>query len=185
MEDQKIIALFFARNEQAIEALRQRYGRACQQLARNILKNERDAEECVSDTYLAVWNNIPPDRPDPLAAYVLRIARNIAIAKYHANTAIKRNSHYDTALDELEECLAAPDTVEQQVMAGELSCAIDRFLGTLDRDSRMLFVRRYWYGDSVTDMAKRFHISAHNASVRLGRIREKLKKYLKKEGFVP
>lgn len=183
MEDSKIIELFFARAEQAIKELSTKYGTACNGIARNILKNELDAEECVNDTYLAAWNTIPPQKPDPLRAYIFRIARNIAITRYHANTSTKRNSHYDIALEELESCLAAANTVEEELAASELSKQIDRFLATLDEESQMLFVRRYWYSDKISDIAERFHTSSNNVSVRLSRIRSKLKLYLQKEGY--
>lgn len=182
LEDSKIIELFFARVEQAIVELSAKYGTGCGRIARNILKNDLDAEECVNDTYLAVWNTIPPQKPDPLRSYVYRIVRNISIAKYHANTSVKRNSYYDVALEELESCLPAFSTVEQEIEAKELSWLLDGFLGTLDRESRIMFVRRYWYADSISEIAERFQISENNVSVRLSRIRKKLKKYLKKEG---
>ena len=147
------------------------------------MKNDFDAEECVNDTYLAAWNTIPPQKPDPLRAYIFRIVRNISIAKYHANTAVKRNSFYDTALEELENCLSECITVEQEVSASELSEKINCFLDTIDKKSRIMFVRRYWYSDSISDIAESFKISSNNVSVRLSRIRNKLKKYLKNEGF--
>ena len=183
LEDSKIIELFFARVEQAIVELSAKYGTVCNRIARNILKNDLDAEECVNDTYLAAWNTIPPQNPDPLRTYIFRIVRNTAIAKYHANTSEKRNSYYDVALEELENCLAASSTVEQEIAADELSKQIDCFLATLDEDSQMLFVRRYWYSDSISDLAERFHISNSNVSVRLSRIRNKLQIYLQKEGY--
>ena len=183
LEDSKIIELFFAREERAIAALSEKYGAVCRQIAKNILKNELDAEECVSDTYLAVWNTVPPQKPDPLRTYIFRIARNISTAKYHANTAKKRNSYYDVALDELEDCLTAPATVEQEVSAKELSRQIDRFLDTLDKESRVMFVRRYWYSDSIPELAERFQVSKNSVSVRLSRTRDKLKHFLAKEGF--
>lgn len=113
----------------------------------------------------------------------MHIVRNISIAKYHANTSIKRNSYYDVALEELESCLAASITVEQEIAANELSKQIDRFLATLDEESQMLFVRRYWYSDDISDLADRFHMNNNNVSVRLSRIRNKLKNYLQKEGY--
>lgn len=127
LEDSKIIELFFARVEQAIVELSAKYGTVCNRIARNILKNDLDAEECVNDTYLAAWNSIPPQKPDPLRTYIFRIVRNIAIAKYHANTSEKRNSYYDVALEELENCLVASVTVEQEISANELSQKIDNF----------------------------------------------------------
>lgn len=183
LEDSKIIELFFARVEQAIVELSAKYGTVCGRIARNILKNDLDAEECVNDTYLAAWNTIPPQKPNPLRTYIFRIVRNISIARYHANASVKRNSIYDVALDELESCLAAALTVEQEISAEELSLQIDRFLDTLDKENRVMFVRRYWYSDSISDIAEMFQITNHNVSVRLSRTRDKLKTHLKKEGF--
>lgn len=183
LEDSKIIELFFARAEQAIVELSAKYGTVCSRIARNILKNDLDAEECVNDTYLAAWKTIPPQKPNPLRTYIFRIVRNISIARYHANTSVKRNSIYDVALDELESCLTASITVEQEIVASELSRQIDLFLATLDEENQMMFVRRYWYSDSISDIAERFQTSDNNVSVHLSRIRKKLKTHLKKEGF--
>lgn len=183
LEDSKIIKLFFERVEQAIVELSAKYGTGCKRIARNILKNDLDAEECVNDTYLAAWNTIPPQMPNPLRTYIFRIVRNIAITKYHANTSEKRNSYYDVALEELSDCLAALNTVEQEIAASELSKQIDLFLDTLDKENRVMFVRRYWYSDSISDIAEIFQITNHNVSVRLSRTREKLKIYLMKEGY--
>ena len=112
MDDSKIIDLFYARSEQAIMELSAKYGPVCNKVARNILNNSHDAEECVNDAYLGAWNTIPPQNPNPLLTYICRIVRNLSIMKYHANTAVKRNSFYDVALDELEDCLASSETVE-------------------------------------------------------------------------
>lgn len=182
-EDSKIIELFFARSERAITELSAKYATACKRIAKNILKNDHDAEECVNDAYLAAWNSIPPQKPEPLRTYLFRLVRNIAIAKYHRNTAQKRNGYYDTPLEELETCLAVSQTVEQEMEADELSEQIDRFLATLDEESRMLFVRRYWYCDGISELAKRFCTTDNNVSVRLSRLRKKLKRYLQKEGY--
>ena len=179
-EDSKIIDLLYKREEQALIELSEKYGTACKRIAGNILKNHRDAEECVNDTYLAVWNTIPPKTPNPLRAYIFRIIRNISIAKYHENTCIKRNSYYDVALQELENCLMAVMTVEQEMEANELSDLLDGFLETLDKRSRIMFVRRYWYSDSISDLAERFQISNNNVSVRLSRIRGKIKTIFEK-----
>ena len=152
-------------------------------MAHNILNNHQDAEECVNDAYLGVWNAIPPARPNPLRSFVLRIVRNLAIKKYHANTAQKRNNTYDVALEELEGCIPSEGTVEEAVGVKELAHSLDVFLEDLDRENRILFVRRYWYGDPITELAKLFRISNHNVTVRLSRTREKLKKHLQKEGI--
>ena len=183
MDDSKIIELFYSRSEQAIVELSEKYGAICNKVAGNILNNSLDAEECVNDAYLGAWNTIPPQRPSPLLAYLCRIVRNLAVTRYHSNTAVKRNSFYDVALDELEECLASAASVEAEISARELSGLLDRFLETLDAENRVLFVRRYWYADSVSDIAEDFHMSSNNVSVRLSRIRGKLKKYLKREGY--
>ena len=182
MDDQKIIELFYERSEQAITELSKKYGSLCEKIADNILNNHLDAEECVNDAYLAVWNTIPPQNPDSLVSYVCRIVRNQAIKKYHENTALKRNSIYDTSLDELEEVLPSSASVEGELEAKEVSAMIDRFLETLDKQSRTMFIRRYWYSDSIEEIALSFKTSKHYISVRLSRIRKALKKYLVKEG---
>lgn len=182
LDDSKIIDLFYERSEQAIIELSQKYGSVCTKVANNILNDVRDTEECVNDAYLGAWNTIPPQRPNPLLSYVCRIVRNLAIKKYHANTAAKRNSIYDVALDELENCFPASTSVEDEFNAGEVARSIDRFLETLDKENRIMFVRRYWHSDSIADLAELFHTSNHNISVRLSRTREKLKKYLIQEG---
>lgn len=183
MEDQEIIQLFFARSEQAITELQGKYGNRCLQVAWNILNNRLDAEECVNDAYLAAWNSIPPQKPAPLLTYVCHIVRNLSIKRYHANAAQKRNSHYDVALDELGECIQTKDTVENELAVKELADAINNFLGTLSKENRMMFVRRYWFSDSVADIAVMFGTSSKIVSLRLLRVRKGLKKYLEKEGI--
>ncbi len=184
LDDSKIIDLFYARSERAIIELSKKYGAVCNKVARNILNNNLDVEECVNDAYLGAWNSIPPQNPNPLLTYICRIVRNISISKYHANTAIKRNSFYDVALDELEDCLASYLNVEEEISANELSHLLDNFLDTLDQENRVMFVRRYWFSDSITDISARFQISNNNVSVRLSRTRDKLKKYMEKEGYI-
>ena len=184
MTDAEIIRLFFERSEQAIEELVQAHGSAVARVARNILGSERDTEECLNDTYLAVWNAIPPQKPAPLRTFVCRIARNLATTKYHANTAKKRNSCYDTALDELEECLSDGGSVEEAYDAKELSAAINACLAALSYSDRFLFVRRYWYSDSVQNIAALTGSTANSVAVRLYRLREKLRHHLIKEGLL-
>ena len=184
MDDSKIIELFWQRSELAIDALAKKYEKLCWRIAWNILRNREDVQECVNDAYLGCWNTIPPQKPNPLSTYLCRVVRNQAIARYHANTAQKRNSYYDVALEELENCLAGSDTPDSLLSAKELPSLLDRFLDSLDEKSRVLFVGRYWYSDSVKDLAKKFHTTPNQISVRLFRIREKLRKYLKKEGYL-
>lgn len=182
MDDDRIIELFFARSEQAITELSRKYGTVCRRVAENILNDRRDAEECLNDAYLAVWNTVPPRRPDPLLSYVCRIVRNQALKRYHANAARKRNSVYDAALEELAECLPAAGSPQEAAEAKEIAGIINAFLETLDPGSRILFVRRYWHADSIGELAEAFRLSKHAVSVRLSRIRKALRKRLEEEG---
>lgn len=124
MDDIKIIDLFFARSELAIEALDGKYGATCHNLSRSILKDQQDAEECVNDAYLGVWNAIPPHRPNPLSVFVCKIVRNISIMRYRANTALKRNSNYDSTMEELENCLSSSVSVEDSLEEKELIATV-------------------------------------------------------------
>ncbi len=184
MTDTEIIDLFFARSEQAIAALSQQYGRLLRHTADNILGSPEDAEECVNDSYLAVWNTVPPKRPDPLPAYCLRIVRNLSLSLLRRRGAQKRDSAYDCALDELSETLAGPESVEDACDARLLGACIDRFLDTLEVEDRVLFVRRYWFGDSVRELAAMLGCGENRLSVRLFRLRGRLKETLIKEGIV-
>ena len=184
MDDKRIVGLFFERSERAIVELSEKYGATCIRIADNILNNRSDAEECVNDAYLALWNTMPPESPDPLFAYVCRIVRNLALKKYRSNTAAKRNSYYDVALDEIEDSFPSSSSVEEEAEAKETARAMGAFLESLDKESRIMFVRRYWYADSIEELASLFGTSRHNVSVRLSRIRKKLKKHLVKEGVL-
>ena len=183
LSDTEIINLFFARSERAIAALSQKYGSLCRQISKNILGSDLDAEECVNDAFLGIWNSIPPLRPEVLSSYLCRIVRNLSVKRYHANSALKRRSCYDVALDELESCLAAADTTESVFDAKELTCHLNAFLASLDRTNRIIFVRRYWYADPICDIAAALNLSQNNVSVRLSRLRKKLCAQLRKEGF--
>ena len=184
MKDHEIIALFFERSERAITELINKYGVAIKNVASNILKDVQDAEEAANDTYLTVWNRIPPTRPKYLGAYSCRIARNLSLKRFYANTAEKRNSYYDVALDELEETIPELSTVESTYDAKELTGYLNQFLNDLSKEDRYLFMRRYWYGDKVSDIAENLNITPHKASVRLFRLRQKLQELLKKEGMI-
>ncbi len=184
MDDRGIIALFFARAEQAITELRSRHGGAVRRVASNILRDRRDVEECESDTYLTAWNTIPPEEPDPLVTYVCRLARNLAVKRFHTNTAQRRNSAYDAALDELEEQVPALESVESELDARELAGAISDFLDTCGETDRFLFVRRYWCADPIPEIAGALGKSNHWVSVRLFRLRERLQSWLAKEGWI-
>ena len=183
MQDSKIIDLFFERSEQAITELSLKYEKLCKQISINILGNEEDALECINDSYLGMWNTIPPQKPDNLKYYLCRIVRNNALKRFHRNTAIKRNSHYDVALQELEECLPDENSIEKELTSAEITRYIDNFLESQPKENRVIFIRRYYFSDSITDIAERVSMSENNISVRLNRIRKALRNYLEKEGI--
>lgn len=182
MEDQKIIELFFARSELAIQALAAKYEKLLHKISFHILQDNEDVSECLNDTYLGIWNAIPPARPNPLSAYVCKIVRNLSLKKYRANTAAKRDASMEVSLEELEPYILTP-SAEEEWNAQELGRMINHFLQTLEQENRVLFVRRYWFADSVSDIAADMHISDNLASVRLKRIRKRLKHYLEQEGY--
>lgn len=183
MDDKKILALLWQRAESALAALSARFGQLLHRISMNILNNEADAEESVNDTYLALWNAIPPERPDPLTGYVCRVGRNTALKRLRADTAQKRNSRYDLSLEELSGCLAG-QSLEDEIDARLLGRAIDRFLDTVSQESRVMFLRRYWFGDSTADIASLFAMKENAVSVRLHRTRSQLRTYLMKEGYL-
>ena len=178
MEDEKIIELFFMRSEQAVFELDRKYGKLCHRISYNILNNQLDAEECVNDTYLCTWNAIPPQKPNPLLAFICKIVRNQSIMRHRANTAMKRNSAYDIAMDEIEHSIASPETVEDTVLARTLARLIEQFMDTLTQENRVIFMRRYWFLDSYSDIAELTGLSEKTVSVRLTRTRKQLRNYL-------
>ena len=182
MEDQKIVDLYWSRDEDAILHTQRKYGGLCQTIAQNILGNREDAEECVNDAYLKVWDSIPPQRPQSLVAFLSRVVRNISLDRYRHNHAEKRSRGADVMFSELEECLTEESLSALPAEEGIMD-AINRFLKTLDQESRILFVRRYYYMDSNEILAKTFMIRENTVRQRLFRIREKLKDYLEKEGI--
>lgn len=178
LEDEKIIELFFERSEQGIGELDKKYGKVCRRLSYNILNSSQDAEECVNDAYLGAWNAIPPARPHPLLAYICKIVRNISLNAYYKKDAAKRGSAYSVAMEEIEACIADPNTAETELEARELARIMESFLDTLTAENRVIFMRRYWFCDSCKDIAELVGLSEKNISVRLTRIRQKLKNYL-------
>lgn len=182
MDDNRIIEALFARNETALTEISQKYSRLYKGIIKEMLSDECDVDECANDVLLAVWNTVPPNRPNSLPSYVCKIARHIGINRLKYNTRQKRNGVYTLVLSELEECL--PDTkAEQSTSDGEISAVLNSFLQQLDPEAEILFVRRYIYLESVRDLALRFGISENRVSVKLYRARKKLKKLLIKEGI--
>lgn len=183
MDDQKIIQLYLNRSQQAIEETKKKYGAYCKVIARNILSDYSDVEECENDTYFATWNAIPPHIPRKFSVFLGSITRNIALDKFGYNTAKKRNHEFERILNELEECLASPMTVEGQYESGEIANLINQFLYRIDEQARNLFILRYWYSDSIERLSSRFNISNSKVKSILFRTRKKLRIYLEKEGI--
>ncbi|MBQ8235058.1 MAG: sigma-70 family RNA polymerase sigma factor [Clostridia bacterium] len=181
--DNEIIRLLFERNEEGLRALEEKYGGTCAAISKNILSSPRDAEESINDAYLQIWNTIPPKNPACLPAYLYTLVRHCACVCYHKNKAAKRNSYYDTALEELEDCIPCGQTPHEALEKQELSRALNDFLATLKEEDRKLFVLRYWSAQSVAQLSKERGKSAHYISVRLDRIRKKLKNYLLERGI--
>ena len=185
IDDEKIIELFFERSEQGIRELDMKYGKICHNLSYNIVNSRQDAEECVNDAYLGAWNAIPPVRPNPLLSYIVKIVRNISLKIYWRKEAAKRSIHYTIGLEEIETYVADTHTVEAEIEAKELARIIESFLDTLTTENRVIFMRRYWFSDSYKDIAEVVGLSEKNVSVRLTRIREKMKQYLiEREVFI-
>lgn len=186
MEDQTIVGLFWQRSEEAIAAAEQKYGGYCAAIARNILADERDREECLSDTWLGAWNSIPPQRPQALAAFLGRITRNLAFNRVRGAAAQKRGGgQLPLVLEELAECVAGGETPEEALDRRRLAEAIDGWLAGLPQKKRRLFVRRYWYADPIAEAARRCGMTEGAAAVALGRLRADLRRQLEKGGFCP
>lgn len=184
MDDRKIVQLYWDRNEQAIPATSLKYGNYCTSIARNILSNREDTEECVNDTYLHAWNSIPPHRPSVLSTFLGKITRNLSLNRYKQIHADKRGGgDLPQVLDELAECVSGTDDVEHEIDRRELIKEIDAFLSMLSEVKRSIFICRYWYIDSISDIASRFEITENNVSVTLNRLRTNLRKYLIERGF--
>lgn len=178
MDDYNIISLLWQRSEQAVPELERNFGSRLYTTAMNLLESPQDAEECVNDTYLAVWDAIPPNKPNALGAFVYRIGRNIALNRLRSNTAKKRNG-YTLSLDELSGCISLPNHWDSHYLAQLLNA----FLDTLSPKDRAIFLRRYWFGDSVQSIAATLHLTENAVSLRLHRTRDRLRTYLIKEGY--
>ena len=181
LPDADIVSLYFDRSEEAIVASQCKYGRACHAVAYNILRSDEDAEECVSDTWLRAWNAIPPEKPARLGAWLTTVTRRLALSRYEHKTAAKRYGGVESSLEELSECI--PDgsiTVADEVA---IRGAINGFLASLPTRTRMIFMRKYWYMDSVSEIADAFRMSESAVKITLHRTRAKFRKHLEKEGI--
>ncbi len=183
MEDKEIVDLYWARSENAIKETENKYGRYCHYIAYQILDNDCDAEEVVNDTYLKVWNTIPPNSPDSLKVYVGMISRQISLDRYDAQNAKKRKGQFELVLDELAECIPSADGNDDIGESFALREALNKFVWSLPNKTQKIFVRRYWYSSLVSEMADEYGMTENNVNVLLFNTRKKLKKFLSREGF--
>lgn len=181
MDDESIMEMLQKRDERAIAELKKKYGRLCLCLAGNILSRPEDVEECVNSAFFVIWEKIPPETPADLKTYLCRIVKNKAVDKLKYNSAEKRNAQFAVSLDEVAECI--PDDSVRDISAEKLSVLISSFLRTQEEKTRKIFVRRYWYGDSLAKIAELYDMNEKTVATNLHRTRKKLKDYLKKEGY--
>ena len=184
MEDEQILNLYFSRSEQAIGETAGKYGPYCHSIAFHVLENMEDAEECVSDTWLATWNAIPPKRPSPLSAFLGRITRNLSIDRWRRSRAVKRGGcQMELALEELKDCVSGAGSLESDLIRRETLGAVNRFLGELTAVERNVFLCRYWYLESSREIGEHTGFSQAKVRSMLHRIRGRLDTYLEKEGL--
>ena len=183
MEDSQIIELYLKRDEAAISETSTKYGAFCHGVALNILSIDADADECVNDTYLRAWSSIPPQRPSKLGAWLGKVVRNIALDLWKKNHRQKRYAGMEQLLNELEDCIPSPVTVEREIEEQELTEVINTWLASLSQNDRVLFMRRYWHGKTVAALAKEYGTSQANMAKRMYRLRQNLKSKLEKEGY--
>lgn len=182
MEDSQIVELYWERKEEAIKETSLKYGRLCTNIAKNILSSYEDSEECVNDTYLVVWNAIPDERPNRFSAFISRITRNLALKKYEYLSAAKRNPAAVSSLEELEDCVSGTDSVESEVEKGHIESAIEQFLWRQKEEKRNIFIRRYWYFDSIESICRSTGFTQSKVKSILYELRQKLRKHLESEG---
>ena len=182
MEEKELVDLFFERNEKAISRLEEKFGNYCFTIAKNILMNFEDSQECVQDVYYKVWNSIPPKRPDNFKAWLGKTVRNSALNILAKNHAKKRSRQAETSFEELQDCLSSEYTSETALDSSELGEIISAWLRTLESEDRILFVRRYWFGERLTDLAKKKNIPEKKLAMKMYELRKELKTALEKEG---
>ncbi len=181
MEDKKIIELYFSRSEQAIAETQKKYGKYCRYIASRILECNEDAEEVENDTYLKTWNTIPPNAPRELKPYVGMISRSLALDTLEKRHAGKRSGEVHLILDELAECI--PDSSPNLAESFTLREALNKFVRSLPENTQKVFIRRYWYASPVAEIAREYSMKESSVTVLMLRTRQKLKQFLKKEGF--
>lgn len=184
MTDNEILELYFKRDEAAISETSLKYGNFLLAISLNILKLREDSEECVNDTYIKAWDLIPPQRPQAFKSYLGKITRNISINLWNKNHTLKRYHGIEEIFDELEECIPTKDTVFNSVEEKELTEILNKWLYSLKKEERKLFIKRYWYGTGVKELAAENGVSSSRISKKLFNLREKLKNQLSKEGYI-
>lgn len=183
MDDREIVDLYWARDEGAIRETALKYGRLCSRIAGNILVNREDCEECVNDTYFAVWNAIPDKRPDKFLAFIGKITRNLALKKYRYAAAAKRNPSAAMSLEELGDCVSGRESVESEIENRRIESTIADFLWQQDEEKRNIFIRRYWYFESIEGICRRTGYGQSKVKSMLFEMRRKLRNYLENEGI--
>ena len=185
MKDEDIINLYFRRDERAIEETDLKYGQYCKTIAKNILWSAQDIEECLDDTYVKVWNRIPPTRPTIFRAFIAKITRDLALNMFYASKSSKRGGGVvNEILDELDECIPGNNDVEHSVLRNELAGMIRDFVNSLSPKDAYIFTSRYFYAEEIASIASKFGMTKHNVTVILGRLRKKLQGRLIKEGYL-
>lgn len=185
MQDEKIVELYWQRNEMAITVTEEKYGKYLTKIAYNILSDREDSKECVNDTYFKAWDSMPPNKPDVLSLYLGKITRFVSIDKLRKRTSAKRSpSQYNLSLSELDECLSGGNVTEETVQKRLLAEAIGKYLLTISEDARNSFIHRYYYMDSIKDISSYFLMSESKVKSMLFRTRQGLKTYLEKEGYL-
>ena len=181
IDDNKIVELYWERREEAIKETALKYGRLCTHIAKNILLSCEDSEECVNDTYFAVWNAIPNERPNRFSAFISRITRNLALKKYEYISAAKRNPIAITSLEELGDCVSGTESPESEIESRRIEITIDKFLWRQSEEKRTVFIRRYWYFDSIENICENTGFTQSKVKSMLYEMRRKLRKYLESE----
>lgn len=183
MDDSAIIEMYWQRDEKAIDETDKKYGSYCFAIANNILSSKEDSDECVNDTWLRVWNAIPPKKPDKFRLFLGKITRNLSFDKYKKENAKKRSGEMLFILDELSECVSGGNTTDEEINMKLLGESINKFLRTLSERDRGIFLRRYFYAETVNGIAEKYGITANSVSAVLSRARTALREHLKREGF--
>ncbi len=181
LNDEEIVDMLFSRDETAVNEITALYGRLIYSVAYGILRSEEDAEECENEVYMRAWSGIPPARPQSLSAYLCKMARCAALDRYRHDHAAKRGEALP--IDELENCIRSDSSAEDRLSERELTALLNRFLKSQDYNTRVIFLRRFWFSDSISEIARRLHVSESMVKSRISRTMKKLREYLASEGY--